>query len=61
MGTEFSGSLEPENSVPAGHHEGSYHMILQSKRVWIAGQFVPAQIEMKDQKIVKILPWGTEQ
>ena len=36
-------------------------MILQSKRVWIAGQFVPAQIEMKDQKIVKILPWGTEQ
>ena len=61
MGTEFSGSLETENYVPAGHHEGSYHMILQSKRVWIAGQFVPAQIEMKDQKIVKILPWGTEQ
>ena len=34
-------------------------MILQSKHVWIAGQFVPAQIEMKDQKIVNILPWGT--
>ena len=34
-------------------------MILQSKRVWIAGQFVPAQIEMKDQKIVNILPWST--
>lgn len=33
-------------------------MILQSKRVWIGGQFMAAQLEVEDGKIVRILPWG---
>ncbi|PWM32301.1 MAG: N-acetylglucosamine-6-phosphate deacetylase [Clostridiales bacterium] len=33
-------------------------MILQSKRVWIGGQFMEAQLEVEDGKIVRILPWG---
>lgn len=33
-------------------------MILQSKRVWIGGQFVAAQLEVDGGKIVRILPWG---
>ena len=35
-------------------------MILQSKRVWIGGQFMAAQLEVEDGKIVRILPWGEE-
>ena len=27
-------------------------MVLQSRRVWLAGQFVPAQLEVADGKIV---------
>ena len=33
-------------------------MILQSKRVWIGGQFMAAQLETENGKIVRILPWG---
>lgn len=33
-------------------------MIIQSKRVWIAGQFMAAQIEMDGEKIVDILEYG---
>ena len=33
-------------------------MIIQSKKVWIADQFVPAAIEVKDGKIVGISPMG---
>ena len=29
-------------------------MLIQSKRVWIADQFIPAQIEIDDNKIVNI-------
>ena len=35
-------------------------MIIQSKKVWIADQFVPAAIEVKDGKIVGIFPYGTK-
>ena len=34
-------------------------MIIQSKKVWIADQFVPAMIEMEEGKIVSIAPYGT--
>ncbi|MDO4267112.1 MAG: N-acetylglucosamine-6-phosphate deacetylase [Eubacteriales bacterium] len=34
-------------------------MLIQSKKVWIADQFVPAAIEADHGKITKILPWGT--
>ena len=34
-------------------------MIIQSKRVWIAGQFIPAQLEISGRKISRILPWGS--
>ena len=34
-------------------------MIIQSKRVWIAGQFMPAQVKIEDKKIVDIYPYGT--
>ena len=35
-------------------------MIIQSKKVWIADQFVPAAIEVKDGKIVGIFPYGAK-
>ena len=33
-------------------------MIIQSKRVWIVGLFMAAQIEMDGEKIVDILEYG---
>ena len=36
------------------------YMIIQSKRVWIAGQFLAMQIEMQNGKITDILPYGTK-
>lgn len=36
-------------------------MILQSKRVWAGGQFCPLQIEIKDEKIIRIYPYGTKE
>ena len=35
-------------------------MIIQSKRVWIAGQFMPAQLKTEGNKIKAILPYGEE-
>ena len=35
-------------------------MIIQSKRVWIGGQFLPAQIEISEGKIERIYTWGTK-
>lgn len=35
-------------------------MVIQSKRVWIAGQFLAMQLEIKDGKITDILPFGTK-
>lgn len=35
-------------------------MILQSKRVWIGGQFMAAQLDVQGQKIESIYPWGTK-
>ena len=35
-------------------------MIIQSKKVWIADQFIPAQVEMDGSKIVSITPHGTK-
>ena len=35
-------------------------MIIQSKKVWIADQFIPAQIEMDGGKITGIYPCGTK-
>ncbi len=34
-------------------------MIIQSKKVWLADQFVPAQVEMNDGKITDIYAYGT--
>lgn len=34
-------------------------MVLQSKRVWIAGQFMAAQLDVQDGKIAGVYPWGT--
>lgn len=36
-------------------------MIIQSRRVWIAGQFIEAQILEEEGKIVSILPYGTKE
>ncbi len=36
-------------------------MLIQSKKVWIADQFVPAIIEMADGKIKDVLPYGTKE
>lgn len=36
-------------------------MLIQSNKVWIADQFVPAAIEMEDGKIKEILPYGSKQ
>ena len=34
-------------------------MLIQSKKIWIADQFVPGMLELKDGKIVNILPYGS--
>lgn len=34
-------------------------MIIQGKRIWIAGQFIAAQLEIEDGKIVRVLPYGS--
>ena len=34
-------------------------MRIQSKRVWIADDFVPAIVEISDEKIIHILPYGS--
>ena len=36
-------------------------MIIQSKKVWIADQFIPAQIELDGKKIAGIYPYGTKE
>lgn len=35
-------------------------MIIQSKRVWVSGQFIPAQVEMEEGKIKSVLPYNTK-
>lgn len=35
-------------------------MIIQSKRVWICGQFLPAQIEVENGKIQRVYPYSTK-
>ena len=35
-------------------------MIIQSKKVWISGQFIAAQVEMEGEKIVGIYNYGTK-
>lgn len=40
--------------------EGGQHMIVQSRRVWIAGQFIPAQLEVEGEKIKAVLPYGSK-
>ena len=34
-------------------------MIIQGKRIWIAGQFIAAQLEIEDGKIVRVLPYSS--
>ncbi|HCY07099.1 MAG: N-acetylglucosamine-6-phosphate deacetylase [Erysipelotrichaceae bacterium] len=36
-------------------------MIIQSKKVWLAGQFHPAQLEVEGNKIVAVLNYGTKE
>ena len=36
-------------------------MLIQSKKVWIADQFVPAIIEMNEGKITAVLPYGSKE
>lgn len=35
-------------------------MLIQSRKVWIADQFIAAQIEVQDGKITEILPYGSK-
>ena len=36
-------------------------MLIQSKKVWLADQFIPAAIEMIDGKIANVFPYGTKE
>ncbi len=36
-------------------------MIIQSKRIWIAGQFMAAQLEIDGKKILRVLPYDSRQ
>ena len=36
-------------------------MIIQSKKVWIADQFIAAAIEINNEKITGIYPYGTKE
>ena len=35
-------------------------MIIQSKRVWVLGQFLEAQLEIEDGKILNVLPYNAK-
>ena len=39
---------------------GGEKMIIQSKKVWFADQFVAAQIEVEDGKITGVYQYGTK-
>ena len=49
-----------ETLVRSGESKGEVTMIIQSQRVWIAGQFIPAQLEVEGEKIVSVLAYGTK-
>lgn len=36
-------------------------MVIQSRRVWIAGQFIAAQLVVEDGRITDVLSWGTRE
>ena len=36
-------------------------MIIQSKKVWVANNFNPLQIEIENEKIVAVYPYGTKE
>ncbi len=36
-------------------------MIIQSQRVWIASQFVPMQLHIENEKIIRMYPYGTKE
>ena len=36
-------------------------MIIQSKRIWIAGQFIAAQLEIQEGTSLRVLPYGSRQ
>ncbi len=36
-------------------------MIIQSKQVWVADQFFPFQLEIEDEKITNMYPYGTKE
>ena len=36
-------------------------MIIQSKRVWVLGQFIEAQLDIEDGKIVNVLPYNSKE
>lgn len=38
---------------------GIWGMVIQSRRVWISGQFLEAALKVEDGKIVQIYPYGT--
>lgn len=39
---------------------GRGSMIIQSKRVWLAGQFLPLQLEVQNGRIESVYPYGTK-
>ena len=39
---------------------GSLPMIIQSKKIWIADQFIPAQVEIEGGKIVSVGAYGAK-
>ena len=36
-------------------------MLIQSKKVWIADQFIAAELEIENGKITEVLPYGSMQ
>ncbi len=36
-------------------------MVIQSRKVWIAGQFIPAQLEVNDGKIQRVYEYGKKE
>ena len=35
-------------------------MLIQSKKVWIADQFIAAELEIENGKITEVLPYGSK-
>jgi len=54
------GNVWPDGGYGTALRKGEGNMILQSRKVWIGGQFLEAQLEISEGKIQAVYPYGTK-